>query len=234
MGIEIEISHSRPFRCHSATCEGIGVLVPQADGAGNDLLVGRYLQLGLFFYSILTIPGVIIWALFTENAVRWFGFDDDTAIMGQEYAYTLLIYLFVEGILECFIDFLNTLDHENYATVFTIVACITESVAIIILGVLGVKDLVVVGLVQVAVGCLAMVVNMIIIVRRGWLERYWEGILRTNGLKDRRAMHTVFITALPLGLAWLLTFGEVRLCRAHDKFALFDCTSFVSQNEKCL
>jgi hypothetical protein len=191
--------------------ECIGVLVPHADGARNDLLVGRYLQLGLIFYTILTIPGVIIWSLFTEDTVLWFGFDDQTAIIGQEYAYTLLIFLFVEGMFECSSEFLNALDHEYYATIFTIAASAAETVVIIVVAVLGVKDLVVIGLVQVAIGIIALVVNLVIIIYNGWLDAYWEGIYQTNGLKDRRAMHTVFITAIPLGLAWLLTFGEVNV-----------------------
>jgi hypothetical protein len=76
----------------------------------------------------------------------------------------------------------------------------------------GVKDLVVVGLVQITVGCVGVVLSFAIALRKGWMEPYLEGVVRTNGLKDRRAMHTVFITAVPLGLSWLLTFGEVRLC----------------------
>jgi Na+-driven multidrug efflux pump len=92
------------------------VLVPHADGAGNDLLVGKYLQLAFVFYAAMTIPGVIIWVTRTEDALRWFGFDDETAFIGQEYAYTYLFYLFVDGILRGFAEFLNTLDHELFAT----------------------------------------------------------------------------------------------------------------------
>jgi len=188
--------------------ECIGVLIPHADGAGNDLLVGRYLQLGLIFYVIMSIPGVIMWAFLTEEAVLWFGFDEETASIGQAYAYTLLVTLFLEGIDECFSEFLNTLDHEFYATVFTIVASIIESIAIMVVALLGVKDLVVVGLVQVVLMALFVLVNLGIMMYKGWMDDYWDGIFRTNGLKDTRAVHTVFITAIPLGLAWLLTFGE--------------------------
>ncbi|KAG7368667.1 MATE efflux family protein [Nitzschia inconspicua] len=188
--------------------ECIGVLVPHADGAGNDLLVGRYLQLGIIFYTIMTIPGVIIWGLFTEDVVLWFGFDEATAAIGQDYAYTVLFYLFVEGLDDCLNEFLNTLDHERYATVFTIVSALAESIAIAVIAIMGVKDLVVVGLVQVAVGCIAMIVHFVFIIHKGWLERYWEGIIKTNGLRDRRAVHTVVITGIPLGLAWLMTYGE--------------------------
>jgi Na+-driven multidrug efflux pump len=188
------------------------VLVPHADGAGNDLLVGKYLQLAFVFYAAMTIPGVIIWVTRTEDALRWFGFDDETAFIGQEYAYTYLFYLFVDGILRGFAEFLNTLDHELFATVFTIVAKAAESLALLALGMVGVKDLVVVGLVQITVGCVGVVLSFAIALRKGWMEPYLEGVVRTNGLKDRRAMHTVFITAVPLGLSWLLTFGEVRLC----------------------
>jgi Na+-driven multidrug efflux pump len=190
---------------------GIGVLVPQAAGAGNDLIVGRYLQLGLIFYSIMAIPGIVLWVFIIDKAILCFGFDEETAVIGKEYAYTLLVYLFVQGVVECFTEFLNKLDHERYATIFTIIFSGIESGVIILLVVLGVKDIVVVGLAQVAVSCLACLVNLGVIAYKGWLDDYWEGFFRTNGLKDGRAVHTVLITAFPLGLAWLLTYGEVSL-----------------------
>jgi Na+-driven multidrug efflux pump len=169
----------------SKTVTGIGVLVPQADGAGNDVLVGRYLQLGVVFYTFFTIPGVIIWSLLTKDAILWFKFEEETAVIGQEYAYTVLVYLFVEGMLECMQEFLNTLDHENYSTVFTIIAGAVETIAIVIVAKNGVKDLVVIGLVQVAVGVLAALTNLAIMIYKGWLDDYWEGIFRSNGLKVR-------------------------------------------------
>lgn len=158
----------------------------------------------------MSIPGVVVWGMFTKDAVLWFGFDEETANVGQEYANTLLLYLLLSGVSYCFGEFLNTMNHESYATISSILAAAFESAAIVGVAALGVKDLVVVGLVQTIVGVCAIIANLAIMLCTGWLDPYLEGLLRTNGLKDRRAMHTVFITAIPLSLAWVLTYGEVR------------------------
>lgn len=189
---------------------GIGVLVPHANGAGNDLLVGRYLQLGVIFYTFLGFPGAILWTFMTEKAVLWFDFDQETATIGQQYAYTLVIYLFLEGFMACFTEFLNTLDHENYATVASIVAHGTQSVVISVLAVVGVKDLVVIGLSQIAVGILEIIVNLTIMTRKGWLDDYWEGIFRTNGLKvGLLSLHPIFTFGKMLRLDWLTNSNSV-------------------------
>jgi MatE len=219
---------------------GIGVLIPHADGAGNDLLVGRYLQLGITFYTILSIPGAVMWALLVEEAILWFEFDQETATIGQQYAYALIMSLFLEGFQECFTEFLNTLDHETYATALSIATHGTSCAIVLAVAAAGVKDLVIVGLVEVSVGLLGIIVNLAIMSYKGWIYPYMEGLVRTSGLKvrvlswnqcfsyrkslvnadaesivllyrfkDGRAVRTVVVTAIPLSVAWLLTFGEV-------------------------
>jgi Na+-driven multidrug efflux pump len=164
------------------------------------LLVGRYLQLGIFFHTILALPGAIIWSLLTEEAILWFDFDQETATAGQHYAYTLLVYIFLHGTHECLTEFLNTMDHENYATAFSLIAHACQSILILVLALSGVNDLVVVGLAQVAIGILEIIINLSIMTCNGWLDDYWDGLLRTNGLKVSMMvfMNIIFVAVIPL------------------------------------
>jgi hypothetical protein len=190
--------------------EAIGVLAPQADGSGNDLLVGIYLQIGIIFYAIFQIPGFIFWSFYMYNTVIWFGFDEETAVITQNYSYSILLYLMVEGINECLLGFLDVVDHEKYATIFSVVRSFILSGSIIAMAVSGVTDMVAIGLAQSLIELTLMFINIIFVVNQGWLDDYWEGCVKTIGLKDRRAMNTTFVTALPLSLAWILSSGEVR------------------------
>ena len=65
--------------------DALGLLVPQAHGADNPLMVGRYLQLVIVIYNIMQIPAAIIWGFWTYDAIIWFGYDEETAEIGQYY-----------------------------------------------------------------------------------------------------------------------------------------------------
>jgi hypothetical protein len=190
--------------------EAIGVLAPQADGSGNDLLVGIYLQIGIIFYVIFQIPGFILWSFYMYDAVIWFGFDEETAVITQNYSYSILLYVMVEGINECLLGFFDVVDHEKYATIFSVIRAFIQLGSIISIAASGVTDMVAIGLAQSFIELTLMFVNIIIVVNQGWLDDYWEGFVNTIGLKDRKAMKTTFVTALPLSLAWILSNGEVR------------------------
>ena len=190
--------------------EAIGVLAPQADGSGNDLLVGRYLQIGTIFYAIFQIPGFIFWSFYMYETVIWFGFDEETAVITQNYSYSILLYLMVDGINECLLTFFEVVDHEKYAMIFAVVRSIIFCCSIISMAASGVTSMVAIGLAQSFIELTLMFINIIFVVNQGWLDDYWEGCFKTIGLKDRRAMKTTFATALPLSLAWILSSGEVR------------------------
>lgn len=189
----------------------IGTLVPQADGTGHDLMVGRYLQLGILFHTLFQIPGAVIWSFLAEDAILWFGFDEETAAIGQKYAYTVIIYLAVEGVNNCMLTFLDLIDRERYSTIFSFVVGAVSTFVVIVLAAIGVKDMVVIGLAQSLTACLLVLINCRIMVKRGWLDDYWTGLVQTAGFRDRQAVRLVFATAIPLGISWLLSYGEWEL-----------------------
>ena len=188
--------------------ESTGVLIPQANGARNNLMVGRYMQIAVFFYTITALPGAILWCFCTERAVLWYKFDEETAKMAQIYFYSTLPGYATYGVDAVLYELLNTVGYESYCTTFTVISSSIHTG--IVLGMLygGVKDLYVLGFIETASDIICLVVNFVYISRKGWLDPYWEGMFKTNGLKDRRAVMNVVNTAIPLSFAWVLTYGE--------------------------
>lgn len=191
--------------------EALGLLVPQAHGADNNIMVGRYLQLVIVIYNIMQIPAGIIWGLWTYDAIIWFGYDDKTAEIGQQYAYTVIIYMVVEAIDECLWTWLEVVGHARYATIYSISAHFVETGAFVALLAFGVTDLFLIGLADAAVGVVVVVVNIVLIVSMGWLNEYWVGLVQTNGFKDQQALRNVISVAIPSAIAWFLSYGEWEL-----------------------
>jgi len=188
--------------------ECAGVLIPQADGARNDLMIGRYMQLGIIFYLITMIPGAVFWCFFTDRAVTFYGFDETTAEMGRRYFLATLPGYLTYGVDAVLYELLNTVGRESYCTWFTILSNVSHTGLVVGMLWWGVKDLFFLGAIETASGILFLIINFTILMCRGWLDRYWEGLFKTNGLKDSRAVKNVINTALPLSFAWILTYGE--------------------------
>jgi Na+-driven multidrug efflux pump len=163
--------------------EAIGTLVPQAGGTGNLTLAGRYLQLSLILYSVMTIPAIIIWVIWTEDAVLWFGFDKETAKISQEYAYPFLVLMFLGGFDHGIHEFLSAMGHEKYSTIFQILYYAVECLGVIIAVSSGVKDLMMIGIVQAFLGVVMSVVNVGWVLYFGWMDVYWEGLVETLSLR---------------------------------------------------
>lgn len=185
-----------------------GILIPQANGARNNLLVGRYMQLAIIFYQITALPSAVFWCFYTDDAVLWYKFDEATAQMAQVYIYATLPGYVTYGIDAVLWEFINTIGKERYATGFTIISSFIHTGAVVGMLYAGVTDLFYLGLLETASDVICLIVNFGIIMYKGWLDPYWEGFVLTNGLRDWRAVKTVVNTALPLSFAWILTYGE--------------------------
>jgi len=188
--------------------EAIGVLVPQAEGAGNDLLAGRYLQIGIVFSVLSQLPGFAVWFFYMHDAILWFEFDEQTAAIAQDYTFSIFIYFLAEAINECLLEFLDVGDHEKYVTTYIVFQSFVLSGVVVGMASLGVSNMVAIGLTQSLVKLTLLFVNVCVIANKGWFRDYSEGLFRTFGLKDLRAMWTTFTTGIPLAVAWILSYGE--------------------------
>jgi Na+-driven multidrug efflux pump len=159
--------------------------VPQADGAGNNLMMGRYLQIGIIFNILFHIPGYVVWWFYTYDTIIWFGFDEATAVISQNYVYSIMLALLAQNIEMCFLEFFDVIDREKYVTTYSVVTNILSTGIIVGLVFYGVTDMVELGLAQTAINFLLLFTNIIFIVCKGWLDDYTEGLVKSFGLKVR-------------------------------------------------
>lgn len=191
--------------------EVVGTIVPHAEGADNNLLAGRYLQLSLIMCAITSVPSVILWSFCMYQVVLWFGFDEETALISQQFACPFLLHMFLTGLDDGIHSFLNVTGHEKYSTIVQILHHVMQTGTVIIVVILGVKDLFYVGSVLAFLALLVSLANVMFVVHRGWVDKYWEGLVQTLSLRDGPALETTLMTAIPLACTGLLTYGEWEL-----------------------
>ena len=180
--------------------ECTGILIPQANGAKNYVLIGRYMQLAMVLYCIVALPAAIFWCFYTEKAIIWYGFDAKTAAIGYKYFLVTLPNFFTYGIDAVLYELLNTVGRHKYATTFTLVSSIAHTSIIAGMLFYGVKDLWVLGLFEMLSETICLIINFAIMVYNGWLDEYWEGLIKTNGLKVR-TIHLIYDYTIRQGRA---------------------------------
>jgi len=171
--------------------ECAGILIPQANGTKNYVLIGRYMQLGMVLYCIAALPPAIFWCFYTEKVIIWYGFDAKTAAIGYKYLLVTLPNFFTYGIDAVLYEFLNSVGRHKYATKFTVVSSIVHTGIVAGMLFYGVKDLWVLGLFEMLSTIICLIINFAIMVCNGWLDDYWEGLFKTNGLKVRTYIYLI-------------------------------------------
>ncbi len=146
-------------------------------------MAGRYLQLGIIFAIIFQIPGLVVLSFYMYETIIWFGFDEETAIISQHYMYSIILGKLVYNVDLCLTEFLDVIDRELYVTIYCVVTqCFTTGILAAI-AYSGVTSMVSIGLAETAVYVTTLLVNFIIIMNKGWLDDYEEGLFKTSGLK---------------------------------------------------
>jgi hypothetical protein len=150
-------------------------LLPDASDSGNETLAGEYLQVGIFLFSISSIPVILLWSLGTAEAIRWFGFDDETARIGQGYAYSFVFAEVVRGVDECLHVLLSFKGHDYYSTVTHTLSHSTKPFAILLM--VNQKNLAATGALQLAMALCMTIGNFRLVNHKGWLNDCWDGFV---------------------------------------------------------
>ena len=156
---------------------------PQASGVGNHKLIGRYIQLAIIFNFLTSIPGILIWTFFAEDAVLWFGFDEDTAAAAKSYVYPLLALTLFDGTAGVLEEFLEFSGRERYTTFLAVLVNGLKTAGVVATAASGVKELWLVGVVEASIGIFVSISSLFYILHKGWLDQVWEGLALTNGLR---------------------------------------------------
>lgn len=156
-------------------CEVLGKTIPSADD--NHKLAGIYLNTSMAMYTIGIIPIAIIWFSSTRAIFLWFGFDDTTAEVAQDFAYLQVMLEWVTGMDYCFHLFLDVTGHEKYSTITMFISNIGQTLGVVVPVLAGQKGLVWVGVYRVAFSGLLVFGNGVIILFLGWIEPFAKGFL---------------------------------------------------------
>ena len=239
-------------------CEALGKTIPEVmllDTAEEtkgrskskynaDRLSGKYLNTSLSLYTFGMIPTVLIWSLGTKSIFLWFGFDEETAILAQDYAFLQICSEWITGVEYCIHLFLDLIGHEKYSTYTLFAQSVGQTLSVIIpkLLLLGHTrdDLLLVGFFRVMILGILMFLDTCIVLYYGWIESFASGFLAIpfqvstdnvhsrmllklrlenvylnpnffSSWQDWDVVQKIVSNAGPLGVAYFLTYGQVRI-----------------------
>jgi Na+-driven multidrug efflux pump len=188
------------------------VLSSQAIGAGNCTLAGQYAQISLFFYVLTYVPLLVFWMCFIHDVILWFGFDEETARIGQDFAPLFMTAALFSGMDNCVSSLLDVIGKEMYNASSIVIQRVVGTVLTFVVVVQSpeIADLRGVGLVMAATAALGWIVNAAIVVCKGWLDPYYGGLVGSGlaVLVNFSAAKVLLGTSVALSLGEMMVYGE--------------------------
>ena len=191
--------------------EAVSSLGSMAYGAKNYFAAGQYVQLAMIFYVLCQIPFFIVWGRFMKDIIVFFGFDETTAEMASKYVWVVLPLDVIGGIHESIGDFLEVIEYEAYTNIFGCVACIIEVVLVWVGLQFYDADLVFVGLIMLGNGVFFLLLDIMLLMWFGWLEKFEGGLFGSLALKNRPLLKEFLKTSAPLMVGSMLAYAEWEL-----------------------
>jgi MatE len=68
--------------------DAVRLLTSMSIGMGNTKLTGKYTQVGLILSVLTILPTCFFWIAVIGPVLDWFGFDEDTVVLGKEFTRT--------------------------------------------------------------------------------------------------------------------------------------------------
>ena len=188
--------------------DAITTLASQAYGAGNNKLVGQYVQLCSITYFLFQIPFILMWSFATFDIMLFMGFNENIAQMAKVYARWAVWRETVLGVTEVYYSMLEVVEKEIEVAVIGNIEALFELGAIAIALYLFKGDLVTVAVIGIVNGVCFLIFTLAFTFWRGWLRPFAKGIFASLAFKNRIAVKQVVKTASPLAFGSVLIHGE--------------------------
>ncbi|EQC39387.1 hypothetical protein SDRG_03589 [Saprolegnia diclina VS20] len=200
--------------------QAISTLCSQAYGAGNNSLVGTWLQTSIVFAVLGAIP-VMIWYMFVGEMIALTMDDPETVMYGSEFARIMAIGLIPQYIYGCLTTYFATLGVIMPAT---ICSCFTMLLNIFfnqlfIYGWDGFGGFGFIGspLATVASTCVQLVLFVLYtIVWQKYHQNYWGGWSRDCVKKER--VEVFLALAIPMGASSVVDWASATLAGAFSGY----------------
>ncbi|KAL7428880.1 hypothetical protein ACHAXM_001442 [Skeletonema potamos] len=198
--------------------EAVSSLGSMAYGAKNYFAVGQCVQLSVAFYVSCQIPFFFVWGRLIRGIILLFGFDETAAEMASKFIWVALPLEVMKGIQRSFRAFLEVIEYEAYANVL---ACVT-SIIMVMLSWVALHfydaDLVILGLIMLGSNVFFLLLNIMLCIGFGWLEKYEVGLIRSLAFRNRPLVKEFLKTSAPLALGSLLASAEWELLTVFAAF----------------
>jgi hypothetical protein len=153
-------------------------LCSHAVGAENYKMAGQYVQVCSLLFTLLFIPNILIWSFLVDDVILLFGFNEDTARIGQQYAIVVLFHEWLLGLSYAYHGLLNVIGYENFVTFIDVVEGLVSVCAVAALVITRDETtLQEVGLINLAIGVVFFLFTVWYTICKGWINDYLEGMV---------------------------------------------------------
>jgi len=201
----------------SGVGSALSTVCSHAIGADNYDLAGQYTQIATVLYVILAIPVLGVWWFVMDDFIRLFGMNERVVEIGVQYTKIVIFDYLFDGMFGTYSVLIYINGQATQSTIFGIITGALDCAATWLLCAF-VED---VSLFWIGASMLSMSVLYhtgftIFAIYKGWLDPFWNGMIKTFALKNIPAVKNVLKTAIPLSFGSLVSYGEVSFSSCTD------------------
>jgi hypothetical protein len=157
--------------------DSMTTLCTAAIEAGNKKLAGQYVQLSIVCSILFSGANIALWMIFIVDVLEWFGFDQETRSIGQDFATLLLLRDLIRGVSLNIHGLLYVIGLDVYSTVLTTVEEVLTTVAVVVAVLCWESTLETIGIIYIISTYSILILNLVIIKLRGWFYEFREGLV---------------------------------------------------------
>lgn len=162
--------------------DSLATLCTAAIDAGDKKLAGQYVQLSIVFSILFSGVNIPFWMIFVGDVLKWFGFDQETTSIGQDFATLLVLRDLIRGVALNVHSFLYVIGLDVYSTVMTTLEEVVTTVAIVLAILIWESTLETVGIIYIISAYSILILNLVIIKGEGWFHEFRHGLVRPSAL----------------------------------------------------
>jgi len=184
-------------------------LCAHAIGCDNFYLAGQYVQIASITYILVSIPFLGMWWFTMGDCIRLFRMNEQVVEIGVKYTKVVIFDYMVDGVFGNFYTLLDINGQVTQATAFDIITGLTDCILTwMLLANWEDVDLFWIGASMLFMSTVHYFSFTLLALCKGWLDPFWEGMVKSVAFRNTEAVKNVLKTAIPLSLGYILEYGE--------------------------